>query len=65
MSMNPASTLLRALAVSAPARAANKIRAALTESGSVVGAAKALGVSRSLLSRLMSELGVSLERVVR
>ena len=63
--MTNESRLLIALSVSAPNKAAAKVRKAIREEGSIVAAAKSLGVSRSLLYRLMGELGVSLERVVR
>jgi transcriptional regulator of acetoin/glycerol metabolism len=63
--MTPQAMLLSALSTTAPVKCADKIRRALREAGSVTAAAKQLSVSRSLLYRLMSELGVSLERVVR
>jgi hypothetical protein len=57
--------LLVALARTAPPKAAARIRKALKSAGTVAGAARTMSVSKSLLYRLMSELGVSLERVVR
>jgi transcriptional regulator of acetoin/glycerol metabolism len=63
--MTPESKVLSALAATAPKQAAASIRKALRDAGNIAAAARSLSVSRSLLYRLMDELGVSLERVVR